>query len=169
MTRSTPPPIDGLDFAMFAVMATLGLMLISLAGCSSSGTASREVNRIERKQTFVVIPATAEAPAQVVPVTEVTETYEIEESETQRVSGPDWKQVAAVAPVVNQAFSGVPGWGTIVGGVATLAVTTAAGWMARRGEIRDKDQRLERLRVDRDDKSRRVEELARQLPPLAMA
>ena len=126
--------------------ALLGAALLALCGCAteSRSTGSRNNHVVEKRQTVVVVPATAEAPAQIVPVTEITERWEDERTQAES-SG---KTVPDVAAVVSTAASigttaATGGWGNVALGVATALATAAVGYAAKKGgESAQKDERI---------------------------
>lgn len=151
-------------------------VVILLGGCAStgrSGTDARtDIRTREVTVTHAQVPVTAAdgsvTLATTTDTTERTLTQEqISRTDTQdeRHSAPDMPAIAAVAQPIIAAASGLT-LGQGAGALATLALTTAAGWMARRGEVKDKDQRIDRLREDRDRHQQRAEQYALQLPPL---
>jgi hypothetical protein len=129
---------------LVVVLCLLGaaMLLTFLAGCADSREGRRDMHRIERKQTFVVIPATESAPAQVVPVVEITETQEGETSASTGKSGPDWQQIQPVAQAIGAAAGGL-GWGHVTGGVLALATATATAWIARGKEVASEKKRAD--------------------------
>jgi hypothetical protein len=155
------------------LLVIAGLVLI-LGGCASQSTGTRTNHRVEKRQTQVVIPATADAPASIVPVTETTEIWEDEKSQVETKSGPDLEKIApAVAAISGAVVSG----GT-AGGTGLLALLTTAGTgliaygarevLARKDENKksaEAQARIDRLREDRDRHQQRAEKYALQLPP----
>lgn len=157
-----------------AVLVLIGLLLI-LGGCASTGRSGTDARTDTRTREVTVthsqIPVTAADGAvslvTVASTTERTLTQEqVSRSDThdERRSAPDMPAIAAVAQPIIAAATGLS-LGQGAGALATLALTTAVGWMARRGEVKDKDQRLERLRNDRDEARARAEQYALKLPP----
>ena len=162
---------------MAFVLALLGAAFVamSVAGCSSTGRSGTDARTDTRTREVTVthgqIPVTAaDGAVSLVTVTNTTDRTLTQEqvsridTQDERHSAPDVAAIAAVAQPIIAAATGLS-LGQGAGALATLALTTAAGWMSRRGEVKDKDQRLERLRIDRDETRTRVEQLARQLPP----
>jgi hypothetical protein len=151
------------------------LLLLSLlaTGCASRGTANGTRHIVERKQTAVVIPATVEAPAQIVPLIETTETWEDTESRYEEIAGPDLKQIApAVAALSSAAATGVTG-GT---GLLAVFTTVATGLLAygarevlarkdQNKQAADAQQRIDYLKQQRDEAAARAEAYALKLPP----
>ena len=169
-----PRLIGRLIMTLSAMLVIAGLVLI-LTGCASTGRSGTDARTDTRTRVATVthgqIPITAaDGSVSLVPTTTTTERTETQEaisrSDTrdERHSAPDMPAIAAVAQPIIAAASGLS-LGQGAGALATLALTTAAGWMARKGEVKDKDQRLERLRIDRDSARERAENYARQLPP----
>jgi hypothetical protein len=68
-------------------------VVVGMSGCASSDRGERHLTRTERKQTHILIPATADAPAQIVPVVEITEIREGETTEHTGTNSPDWQQI----------------------------------------------------------------------------
>ncbi len=160
---------DALKLGMLFLCFVLGLLL--LQGCSTLGSGTRKVQRIEVKDTYVVVPATAQAPAQVVPVREVTRITEDEVSSTDVKTSPDYEQLRPVAQAVG-AVAGGTGLGQILGAGAALAVSTATAWFARGPAIKAAKEQADYFKRDAEDgyakaedNARRAEEYARQLPP----
>ena len=172
---SIGPRLAGrLIMTLSAMLVIAGLLLI-LGGCASAGRSGTDARTDTRTREVTVtqnqIPVTtADGAVSLVTVTSTTERTLTQEqvsrtdTEDERRSGPDMPAIAAVTQPIIAAASGLS-LGQGAGALATLALTTAAGWMARKGEVKDKDQRLERLRIDRDSARERAENYARQLPP----
>lgn len=113
-----------------------------IAGCASTtdgvrdSQGSRNIHVVEQRKTFVVMPPTETTPAQIVPVTETTESWHDEQtkaSDQSRLdssSGPDLKQIAPIVGAVSSAvIAGGTGGGSWLaqGGLAALtALSTAA-------------------------------------------
>lgn len=86
-----------------------------IAGCASTtngvreSQGSRNIHVVEQRKTFVVMPPTETTPAQIVPVTETTESWHDEQtkaSDQSRLdssSGPDLKQIAPIVGAVSSA------------------------------------------------------------------
>ncbi len=152
-----------LNIVIIAIMALL-------CGCASRGNGQRATHRVEKVQTFVVIPATAESAAVVQPVTEIHESWEDEQSQHEETAGPDMKQIAPIVSAVASsaamgATGGGMGLGQVFGGLAALAVTTAAGWAARQGTVKGLKDQVEYHRGDADEGWRKADERALRLPP----
>ena len=169
------PRLTGrLILAMSALLVIAGHLLI-LGGCASTGRSGTDARTDTRTREITVthgqIPVTAaDGAVSLVTVTSTTERTltqeQVSRTDTQdeRHSAPDVPAIAAVAQPIIAAATGL-GLGQGAGALAALALTTAAGWMARRGEVKDKDQRLERLRIDRDEARALADERALKLPP----
>jgi hypothetical protein len=151
-----------------------GFVMLFLFGCASQSTGVRTNHRVEKHQVHVVIPATAEASASIVPVTNTVEIWEDEQTKTESTSGPDMKQIApAVAAVAGAVATGGTAGGT--GGLAllttaglTLAAYVSREVMARKDankQATESQARIDRLREDRDRHLQRAEEYALRLPP----
>lgn len=163
-----------LILTLSAMLVIAGLVLI-LGGCASTGRSGTDARTDTRTREITVshsqIPVTAaDGAVSLVTVTSATERTltqeQVSRTDTQdeRHSAPDVPAIAAVAQPIIAAATGLS-LGQGAGALATLALTTAVGWMARKGEVKDKDQRLERLRIDRDEARARAEQYALQLPP----
>lgn len=152
----------------------LCVVLALLCSCASDSRGQRATHRVEKRQTQVVIPATSETPAQIVPVTEITEIWEDEKSQVETKTGPDLQQIA---PAIAAASGAVVSGGT-AGGTGLLALLTTAGtgliaygareMMARKDANKkdaDAQARIDRLRIDRDEARARAEQYALKLPP----
>lgn len=156
---------------VIAVIFLFIACLMLLPGCATLGSGTRGLKRVEVKETHIVIPATAESPAQVVPVTEVTHITEDETTEESRHTSPDYDQIRPIAQVVGTAAGGT-GLGSILGAGAALAVSTATAWFARGPAIKAARDVAEYHRRDAEEgyakaeqAQRRAEEYALQLPP----
>ena len=152
------------------LQAIIIAILAVLCGCASRGNAQKAVHRVEKVQTFVVIPATAEAAAVVQPVVEIHESWEDEQSQHEETAGPDVKQIAPIVSAVASSAAigttvGGMGFGQVLGGLAALAATTAAGWAARQGTVKSLKDQVEYHRVDADEGWRKADERALRLPP----
>lgn len=172
---SIGPRLAGrLIMTLSAMLVIAGLLLI-LGGCATTGRSGTDARTDTRTREITVthgqIPVTAaDGSVSLATVTSTTERTlsqeQVSRTDTQdeRHSAPD---VPAIAEAVKPLIAAASGLSLTqgAGALATLALTTAAGWMARRGEVKDKDQRLERLRIDRDSTRERAENYARQLPP----
>lgn len=158
-------------FRFAVAFVALAICALAMSGCSTLGTRDTKQAKkqhevlVEKKQ--VAVPVEGATP-QVVTLTTTTERWmdedEVSHSDSSSRSSPDVPAIASAATPVIQAVSGL-GLGQVGGGLAALAVTTAMGWLARRGEVKD-------LKADRDEgwqkhleSQRRAEEYARQLPP----
>ena len=171
---SIGPRLAGrLIMALSAMLVIAGPLLI-LGGCASQSTGARTNHRVEKHQVSLVIPATADAPAAIVPVVNTVEIWEDEQTKTEATSGPDLKQIV---PVVT-AVAGAVATGGTAGGTGLLALLTTAGTgliaygarevMARKDankQTAEAQARIDRLREDRDRHQQRAEQYARQLPP----
>jgi hypothetical protein len=155
---------------MKTALFAFALLVPFLSGCASRGNAQKAVHKVEKVQTFVVIPATAETPAIVQPVTEIHESWEDEQSVHEETAGPDMKQIVPVVSAIAAsatigATGGSMGLGQVLGGLAALAATTAAGWAARQGTVKSLKDQVEYHRVDADEGWRKADERALKLPP----
>lgn len=161
-------------------MSTLARLFIAVtalalvASCASEARGQRATHHVEKRQTFVVIPATAEQAAVVQPVTETTESWEDEETHLEQTAGPDVKQIAPVVGAVVSASAAAAtggasglGLGPILGGLATLAATTAAGWAARQGTVKQLKDQVDYHKEDAEEGWRKADERALKLAPTA--
>jgi uncharacterized protein YcfJ len=152
-----------------ALVAFLAVVLCT--GCASLGSGTRGLSRVEVKDTYVVIPASAETPAQVIPVRETTRISEDETTTSTVKTSPDYDQLRPVAQMVGMAAGGT-GLGQILGAGAALAVSTATAWLARGPAIKAAKDAAEYHKQDAEEgyrmaqaNAQRAEEYARQLPP----
>ncbi len=133
------------------IVVIIGLIIVlvgciaMLSGCASTSDGTRQsegskaVHTTQEHKTFVVLPATEAAPAQIVPVTETTETWTDEKSRldershAEGSSGPDMKQIAPVIGAVSSAVvtGATPGgWGKIIDIGEALITGTMLAWGA---------------------------------------
>jgi Flp pilus assembly protein TadB len=168
-------------YQMAFALAVIGaaLVLLSISGCASESRGTRANHRVEKRQTQVVIPATSDAAASIVPVTETTEIWEDEKSQVETKSGPDLEKiapaVAAISGAVVSGGAGGLGLGSILGAVATLATTTGAAWLARGGQVKALKDQVETHKADAQEgwqeakaHQQRAEQYALKLPPTTM-
>ena len=144
----------------------IGLLMVSLSGCASRGNAQKAVHKVEKVQTFVVIPATAESAAVVQPVTEVHESWEDEQSQHEETAGPDMKQIAPIVKeVASSAAIGATGGGMGLAPIIAAVLAAAGGWASRQGTVKGLKDRVEYHRSDADEGWRKADERALKLPP----
>lgn len=148
-----------------------GLVLLAISGCASTGESRSDQKRtqhevvIEKSQ----LPVTgADGAVQLVPVIKTTERWMDEgvrtTSNDERHTTVDVPAIAAVAAPIIQGASGL-GVGQVAGGLATLALTTAAGWLARQGSVKTLKDQVDYHRKDAEEGWRKADERALKLPP----
>ena len=142
-------------------------VLALLCGCASRGNAQKAVHKVEKVQTFVVIPATTESAAVVQPITEVHESWEDEQSAHEETAGPDMKQIAPiVSAVASSAAIGATGGGMGLGPIIAAVLAAAGGWASRQGTVKGLKDRVEYHSADADEGWRKADERALKLPPI---
>ena len=163
---------------MVFTAAVLGavLAIVSMSGCASTGDVRSDQAKtqheviVTKKQ--VVILATEAVPEHVVNTTETVERWMDEKT---KIETHDEKHQAPDLPAAEKVISaGAQGFGTggPIGGAIGLIMGGLAAWKAIQPLVKTKDQqleerdkRLERLRIDRDEARALADERALKLPP----
>lgn len=146
---------------MMFLIAAIALVIWSMSGCASQATGTRIVHVVEKKQTFVV------AQEQVIPVTEITEKWTDEKSETKTTVAPDMPRIIETGiQIASIATPGIsPKW--IEAGLALISGTTTAWAVKKHSEVNSKDEQIRFHKQDATDGWEKAERhaLAR-TPPL---
>lgn len=127
------------------------LSIVMFIGCSDTRTGARSNHVITKKQTFVVVPASAETPAQVLPIVEVSETWEDEKTHSEGKTAPDISAITPIAVSIGTAAV-TGGWSTVIQGTLLALTTAAVGYAAKKGgESNQKDERIREHKADADE------------------
>ena len=102
------------------------LLCVILSGCANTSDGTRSLHHVQRETRHVVIPATADAPAQIVPVVQTVESWEDEQTHVTGKTAPDMSQIVPAVAAIGGAATG--GWGTAITALTTLIGTTATAY-----------------------------------------
>lgn len=130
------------------LIAAIVLVIWSLTGCASQTNGLRSVHTVEKKQSFVAVQD------QVIPVTETTETWTDDTSETKTTAGPDLKQIAPAVELFKNAAVTVATGGTnhlIEIGFGLLTATATAYAAKKHGEVNEKNKQIKYHQQDSDE------------------